>query len=338
VDNIGMKKIINSLFSSSIFTAFFFTGTGLAHAHTKWFAEGELDALTTSEPLSFYIGVWTLIIVAIIAVGFFLQRCTKLELSKLLPNHSHSFNRAASGFTMMVGAYFVIAGSHEYFLTPNLSVASGLPYFFIIIEILVGLALLLGLAARIAAITLAVTWIFSFYFTGFISGIENIWLLSTTVFIALMGNDYFSLYSNSWLRAKLAPYKRYSLSILRIGTGTTLMVLGISEKILAPEYGINFLQQHSWNFMSSLGLQYSDLLFTISAGSVEFLFGALIAFGILTRLTTLVVAIVFTIPMFILGPVELTGHLPHFAALVLILLYGHGGHLRPFSRQNSKVI
>lgn len=307
-------------------------------AHTKWFADGMLSPLATTEPLSLYIAVWGGIIITTILIAALLQRFQWLELPALNPTRPHSFDRAASGFTMMVGAYFVIAGSHEYFLTPNLSVENGLPFFFILVQILVGLALLIGLGARIAALVLAATWILSFWYTGFISGIENIWLLSTTIFIALMGNDYFSLYSNEWLRKTFVPFKRYSLSILRIGTGVTLMVLGLSEKIMAPEYGINFLLQYNWNFMAILGLPYSDLLFTISAGSVEFLFGALIALGLLTRLTVFVVAIVFTIPMFILGPIELTGHLPHFAALIIILLYGNGGHILPLTPKKYRLI
>lgn len=326
-----MKTFVSlTTVSTAVFTfLLFFAHTALAH--TKWFADGALPPYSTTEPLNLYIQVWAGIIVTVILAAAFLQRFRWLELPSLNPPRAHSFERAASGFTMMVGAYFVIAGSHEYFLTPNLSVESGLPFIFILVQILVGLALLIGLGARIAAIVLALTWVASFWFTGFILGIENVWLLSTTAFIALMGNDYFSLYSNSFLRQLLAPIKRYALSILRLGTGLTLMVLGLSEKIMAPEYGINFLNLYDWNFMAILGLPYSDLLFTISAGSVEFLFGALIALGLLTRLTVFVVTIVFTIPMFILGPIELTGHLPHFAALVLILLYGNGGHILPLT-------
>lgn len=308
----------------------------IAEAHTKWFADGTLEPYVTTEPTNLYIGAWAGIVLAVILIAVLLQRFRWLELPSLNPVRSHSFDRAASGFTMMVGAYFVIAGSHEYFLTPNLSVESGLPFVFIIIEIVVGLMLLIGLAARTAALVLAGAWVVSFWYTGFISGIENIWLLSTMVFIALMGNDYFSLYSNSTLRSLLVPFKRYALSILRVGTGLTLMILGLSEKIMAPEYGINFLNLYDWNFMAMLGLPYSDYLFTISAGSVEFLFGALIALGLLTRLTVFVVAIVFTIPMFILGPIELTGHLPHFAALVLILLYGNGGHFLPLTSKKYR--
>ncbi len=111
-----------------------------------------------------------------------------------------------------------------------------------------------------------------------------------------------------------------------MGTGATLMILGFSAKILAPEFGINFLATHQWNFMTLLGFNYSDYLFTLSAGAVEFLFGLIFFLGLVTRINALVVAVVFSIPLFILGPIELAGHLPHFAAVVLLLLFGSGGH------------
>jgi len=303
----------------------------VASAHTRWFADGDLDPYLTHEPIGMYIAIWAGIVFAVLIAAALLQRFRQLELPGLQPSTPHSFSRAASGFAMMLGTYFVVAGSHEYFLTPNLTPETGIPYLFIIIEILVGLTLVLGLGARIGALILAGTWILSFWYTGLIAGLENIWLLSTTLFIAVMGNDHFSLYTSTTLRNHLNSLKRYALSILRVGTGLTLMILGLSEKITAPEYGIHFLLQYNWNFMSALGFSYSDLLFTISAGAVEFLLGALITLGLLTRPTVFVVAVIFTIPMFILGPVELTGHLPHFAALVLILLYGNGGHFLPFT-------
>jgi len=316
-----MKNILHVLWIS-----FLTLPIATAYAHTRWFAEANLEPYVTNEPTSLYIGIWASIIIVIILIAAYAQRYTLLELHMLKPTRPHAFERAASSFTMIAGAYFVIAGSHEYFLTPNLTPEAGIPYFIIIAQILIGLSLLIGIGARAAAIALIGVWLFSFFYSGFIQGIENVWVLSTGLFIAFMGNDYFSIYSNSWLRDRLSKFKRYGLSILRIGTGLTLMVLGLSEKITAPEFGINFLNQYNWNFMQILGFEYSHYLFTISAGAVEFLFGLLFVLGIMTRITALVVAIVFTIPLFLLGPIELTGHLPHFVAIVLLLLFGNGGY------------
>ena len=128
----------------------------------------------------------------------------------------------------------------------------------------------------------------------------------------------------------------YALPVLRLGTGATLLVLGFTEKILHPEFGINFLRQYDWNFMQLLGFNYSDYLFTLSAGSVEALFGLIFILGIVTRLNALVVATFFTIPLFFLGPIELAGHVPHFAAVVLLLIFGAGEHWKVVGKRSVR--
>jgi len=164
--------------------------------------------------------------------------------------------------------------------------------------------------------------------------IEDIWVLSIAFFILTIGNDYFSITSVRAIKPFTYGLKKYSLGILRIGTGVTLVTLGFSEKILKPELGLNFLAQHDWNFMSCLG--FSDYLFVLSAGSVEALLGVLLILGVMTRVTALVIAIIFTIPLFILGPIELAGHLPHFVAVFVILLFGAGEHFRVLSSKRKK--
>jgi len=305
-------------------------------AHTRWFAEGELEHFGPSESTALYLFVWGAIIVLVVAVGIFLERKEWLQFAFLNPKKSHVFERAASTFVMVAGAFFLIAGTHGYLFSPNLTVEAGVPMWLIVTQIFVGLAFLLGIASRIAGIVLGLLWVGLFFYVGWVPVIENIWVLSTAAFITLMGNDYFSIVSFSFMRQAVAPYKRYSLSLLRLGTGVTLMILGLSEKILAPEFGIHFLTLHDWNFMQKLGFNFSDYLFTISAGSVEFLFGLVFVLGIVTRLNAFVVATVFSIPLFILGPIELTGHLPHFAAIILLFLFGSGGHFTFFNNTSNR--
>jgi uncharacterized membrane protein YphA (DoxX/SURF4 family) len=302
----------------------------VSSAHTKWFADDNMPAVP-NEPGEVYIAVWFGIIFVIVTVGLILHKTRWFNFDFLRPHQPHVFERAASTFAMVTGSFLIIAGTHAYLFSPNLTPSYGIPMYLIFIQIAIGLAFLLGIASRVSGIILAGLWATLFYYTSWVDALENIWVLSTAIFITLMGNEYFSIVSFSALRSVVAPFKKYALSVLRVGTGSTLMVLGLSEKILAPEYGLNFLESHHWNFMQALGFPYTDYLFTISAGSVEFLFGLIFVLGIVTRLNAFVVAIVFTIPLFILGPIELTGHLPHFLAVVLLLLFGGGGHFTFFS-------
>lgn len=308
----------------------------LLSAHTRWFAEGEIPPLEISEPTSLYMTIWAVVVIAIVAFGIFLHKRNWFQFDFLRPKKKKSYERAASTFAMIAGAFFLIAGTHEYLFSPNLTIESGIPFILIVLQIVIGLAYLLGVGTRLSSLLLIFLWIFAIPYAGLLAMIENIWILSTAIFIAIMGNDYFSIISVSRLKTKFSPLKKYALSILRLGTGATLMILGLSEKIFAPELGVNFLALHDWNFMQALGFNYSDYLFTLSGGTVEFLFGLMFVFGIVPRLNALIVAVVFTTPLFILGPIELAGHLPHFAAVVLLLLFGNGGHFLPFKTKHDK--
>lgn len=307
-----------------------------ALAHTRWFAEGEISPYITSESTGLYLGIWAVFIIVITLISIGLDRTHWFDFNFLKPPKPHVFERAASTFVMVVGAFLIIAGTHEYLFSPNLTLHAGIPMWLIVLQILIGLAFLLGIASRVCGIILGLMWGMVFYYSGWVAALEDIWVLSTAAFITLMGNEYFSIISFSFLRKIVSPFKDYAMPFLRIGTGITLMVLGLSEKIFAPEFGMNFLEHYQWNFMSILGFNYSDYLFVLSAGSVEFLFGLIFVLGVVTRLNALVVALVFSIPLFILGPIELAGHLPHFAAVVLLLLFGGGNHLKLFVKNNNK--
>lgn len=307
-------------------------------AHTRWFAEEELEPFHTTEPTVLYLAVWAVIAITILYMAVKFHEKGILRLAWLKPKKPHAYERAASTFTMVAGSFFLIAGTHEYLFSPNQSIEAGVPYYLIVVQIFIGLAFLLGIATRTSAIILALTWLSTFYYLGYVSALEDVWVLSTAIFIAIMGNDYFSLISFSYFKKVFKPFNRYALSILRLGTGATLVTLGFTEKLLSPEFGMNFLKLHDWNFMQALGLPYSDYLFVLSAGSVEILLGLLLILGLMTRIVALVIAIIFTIPLFILGPIELAGHLPHFAAVVLLLIFGSGGRFMFFHRYNDSKV
>ncbi|MBI2612389.1 DoxX family membrane protein [Candidatus Kaiserbacteria bacterium] len=302
---------------------------GIALAHTRWFAAGEILPYVSDEPTALYLGAWALVAFAIVTTGIYLERRGLMQLSLLHPRRDHAYPRAASTFSMIAGAFFLIAGTHGYLFSPNLTIESGIPYTLVVLQILIGVAFLAGVYARVAALGLALLWLASIPLAGVIAILEDVWVLSTALFVLIMGSDYFSLVPWRAFAHLTRRYHEYALPLLRLGTGATLLVLGFSEKILRPELGINFLAQHDWNFMQLLGFEwYSDYLFVLSAGAVESLLGLIFILGVVTRLNALVLAIFFTIPMFILGPIELAGHLPHFAAVVLLLLFGGGNRLK----------
>jgi uncharacterized membrane protein YphA (DoxX/SURF4 family) len=300
----------------------------VATAHTRWFAEPGVQPMRSDEPTGVYLTVLLVAAAIVVALGIWLERNGYLQLKSLMPRGPKAFDRVASAFTMMTGAFLLIAATHEYLFSPNLTHESGVPMIFIMLQFAIGLAFLLGIYARLAAIMLAALWMLSVLVIGVVPMLEDLWVLTTAVFVFIMGNDYFSLVSFRAVAPFAHRYRAYALPILRVGAGATLFILGFSEKILHPEFGVNFLAQYDWNFVALLGFPYSDYLFTLSAGAVESLFGLIFMLGIMTRLNALVVATVFSIPIFLLGPIELAGHLPHFAAIFLVLLFGAGNHFK----------
>lgn len=305
-------------------------------AHTKWFATETPLPYVTTEPTALYLSIWALIALFIVVLGVYFERHNILSLSFLSPKKDHSFQRAAASFSMVTGAFLLLAGTHQYVFSPNLSAMLGMPESLIMLQILIGISLLIGFFERFAALLLGFLWLLVLMHAGPISALEDIWVLSTAFFIFVMGNDYFDMFPIRALQKHVIHLQKYALPVLRWGTGLTLLILGFSEKILHPEFGINFLQLYQWNFMYNLGFTwYSDYLFTLSAGAVESLFGLIFILGILTRFNALVLTIFFTVPMFILGPIELAGHMPHFAAVVLILLFGSGEHLKLIQSHSS---
>jgi len=300
----------------------------VATAHTRWFAEPDVQPFRTAEPTGIYLTLLFLAGAIVISIGYWLEKRGRLQLKFLLPRGPQAFERAASAFTMMTGAFLLIAATHQYFFSPNLSQANAVPLVFIAAQFVIGLAFLLGIYARLAALMLAALWMLGILVIGVVPLLEDFWVLTTAAFIFIMGNDYFSLVSFRAVAPFAHRYRAYALPILRFGAGATLFILGFSEKILHPEFGVNFLSRYDWNFMALTGLPYSDYLFTLSAGTVESLFGLVFMLGILTRFNAVVVAIVFTLPIFLLGPLELAGHLPHFAAIFLLLLFGAGNHFK----------
>lgn len=306
-----------------IFT--FFTPI-LVSAHTRWFAQGELEPFISTEPTLLYLLACATVSLVIVLMAYLLERYKLLQLNFLQPKTHNAFVRASSTLSIITGSFFMIAGTHGYLFSPNLNYGVHIPTSLIVFQFIVGLMLVLGVYARLGALALMLLWFSGITFGGVEALIENVWVLSIASFIFIMGNDHYGLVSAESLKKLSKKMENYALPILRVGTGATLLVLGFSEKIFQPELGMNFLSMYHWNFMHSFG--FSDYLFVLSAGTVESLLGLLLVLGVMTRLVSVVIAVFFTIPIFIIGPIELAGHLPHFIAIVMLILFGAGEKLR----------
>jgi hypothetical protein len=115
---------------------------------------------------------------------------------------------------------------------------------------------------------------------------------------------------------------RLSVRILRIGIGLQLVILALTEKLIAPGLGLAFIEMYPfYNFFLAIGLdQVSNLHFVYFIGISELVLGGMLMLGIASRVVLAALAAAFTTTAIIHGLHEILGHLPIFAAALILLL------------------
>lgn len=123
---------------------------------------------------------------------------------------------------------------------------------------------------------------------------------------------------------------RLALACLAGGVGVNLMIMALDEKLLNPGLAVAFLQLHSWNFFTLLGIDwFTDRLFTLYAGSVELTLGIAMSVGLSPRfIMLLTLTVLFTTP-FLLELNEILGHIMLIICLVVFLF--ESTRIRPWS-------
>lgn len=304
-------------------------------AHVKWFVES--DVISPVKAYSFYdtpVFIWVIVSAFIIAVGMFLEE--KLSYTNGLFRSVLNFFEpvVVPLFRILVGLGLVFFSMKGYIFAPIYTVtSSSLGILLSIFQMTLGAALVFGVFTQILGVLLFILYfMFGFRF-GFLAMLETLEFLGVA-FVFLFGvPTYFSIFRSRAIELICQKYNEYSVPVLRVLTGINLIILGFTEKILHPALGVAFLQEHQFNFMQALGFsQYSDYWFVLSAGVVEILFGIIFVLGIVTRLNAVVISSFFIATLMLLGPSELAGHIPHFAIMILLIVFGSGKKLKVINK------
>jgi len=299
-----------------------------ALAHVKWFVEGDNPPIP-DENTALYLIVWALIALVVVAIGIWLDKYLQKKWRHKRHISERVHEKIDSVFGLIIGGFFLIASYQGFIFSVDISHLGIYQTQFIWLQALIGASFLIGFAVRVSALALIAFWIGLAFYIGPLHMLEALWVLAVGIFAFIRGRTF--LKTKSFIPDRVCNrYCDYALPILRVFVGIDLIILGFSEKILHPELALNFLAQYDWNFMQNIfGLEwFTDYLFVLSAGSMEALFGLIFVLGIVTRINALAIGIIFTIPMFILGPSELIGHMPHFTIVAMLLLFGAGSKLR----------
>lgn len=96
------------------------------------------------------------------------------------------------------------------------------------------------------------------------------------------------------------------------------------EKIIYPQWALHILNEYP-----QLSLGFDVRFFLLGAAFVEFSLGYLLIINLLQRPLALVITLVFFTTTLVFGKLEVIGHTPIHAALVVFLLEGRGTVYRP---------
>jgi len=292
-------------------------------AHLRFVDDSQQPVDLYGDVVSYSLA-WIGIGVALILVGILIDKFIPQVSALWQPKRIEKY--ATSILGMLVGASLMISALNGHLFSINIKDTGTLHTTMLMLEGFIGLSLILGLAVRQASILLIGLWLVTTQTAGLILTLENLWILGVSMFFLLRGRSglcYFreDIFSSS----EVVISQAHALTFLRVFIGANLVLLGFSEKIMIPELGLAFLQEHPWNFMNHLGfLWFTDELFVFSAGAVEIILGLFLMAGWAVRLTAVILAIFFLTPPIFMGPEEMIGHIPHISIVIMLLLFGRG--------------
>ena len=314
-----------------------------AFAHVKWFVEDPhssnnemLYGLTDTPVLIFT----ALAVIAIIA-GYILTDYTETP-QFFVDFGKRNRDNILRFVQILIGVPFVLSASQGAIIASHIQIGSYDPDWvwvvLCILEMVAGVLLIANIMVRYVAVLSTIMFFGLFGFFGIVPTLEYLGVLALTFYVSLLAVPE----SNP-----LFAYKAWSVQVLRIIFGVSLITLGFTEKLLNPGLARQFLSTYHWNFMEYIGLTYPDDLFILSAAIVEITVGIFLVLGMFTRTVSLVLfALLMTsnITFFIFADYqesleELLGHSLLFASLLILIIFGrarHGTHvLHPFKKREQ---
>lgn len=299
----------------------------LAQAHVRWFTDPNDPNLNsfpsyslTDAPVLAWIGIGLgLVAIAVLLDG---RLPTPRIVDSPLRHDVMELMRILTGMSLLLTAY----GGE--IIAPHLTPSGGFGTVLVFLQALIGILLIANRFIHHAALLIVVLVLGAFIQFGFIRVFEYINLIGIALFLL------FNHIPNEALRQQLKPY---SVDMLRIFTGVSLVTLGVTEKLYGAMLGQSFLAQYDWNFMPALGFEwFTDQLFVLSAGAMEVVFGTIMVLGVVTRLNTLAIAALMLLSNLVFifigendnALLELVGHMPIIATALILLLLGYGQRIK----------
>ena len=282
-----------------------------AWAHVKWFSRFSFGdrPRTAAEVLTPTFVALALLSMATIAAMVLLDRRlagipTYRRVNDWLSSRS---DRAVLVMRIGAGAALLLSWQADAMLAPELRVAEGWLGWF---QFALAFLLLFDRTVALAGAGLMVLYAIGVFRFGPFHMLD---------YVVYAGIGYYLAVSGAGER----KIRGTGLPALYASVGFSLCWVAL-EKMVYPQWGLYVLEQ---NPALSLGLPLS--FFLLAAAFVEFSLGYLLIINLLQRPLALVITLVFFTTTLVFGKVEVIGHTPIHAALVVFLLEGPGRVYRP---------
>jgi uncharacterized membrane protein YphA (DoxX/SURF4 family) len=314
--------------------------TASAFAHVRWFYDANIvvDNFVAYKITDPEVLIWIAISIAIVAASIVLDTVLP-ELQVVGSETRHDFIeilRIFTGMSMLLTAY------EGAIVAPHLIAYGGFGTKLVFLQAIIGILFIANRFVRHAAILLIILHLGLTIQFGVLAALE---------YLVMVGIALFLLINNLPTAELRDRFKPFSVAILRIMTGISLITLGLAEKLFGAIMAESFLAANPWNFLPALGFEFfTDRLFALSAGFTEVIFGIILVLGTTTRLNVLALSIVLlasNILFLVEGNndaalVEFVGHMPLIGVALILLLLGAGQRwklktLVPAQRKNTNL-
>lgn len=127
------------------------------------------------------------------------------------------------------------------------------------------------------------------------------------------------------------PYEKLSFPLLYLGTGLSLCWVA-AEKWIFPSMSMDIVHEHG---VPTFG--FSPAVFIVLAAFIEFVVGYLLVVGILNRLLSIVLTLIFITTTMLFGYVEIVGHFMIHIVLILFIIEGVSFYKPPVDMHKTKL-
>jgi uncharacterized membrane protein YphA (DoxX/SURF4 family) len=197
------------------------------------------------------------------------------------------------------------------------------------VAIVAGFSFITGMLTRVGALVIIGLFLLAFGYAAWYEALEQIIFVGIALYLVAVGRGVVRYEDGAEedrtaLSDRLLPY---ALPLLRWCAGISIIILGFTEKLLAPDLGVAFLREYpEFNVPRELGWEWwTDRRFVYAAGITEATAGAALLCGYLPRVVILTLWIPFNLGIPFLPPTELIGHLPILATMYVLLVRGTEG-------------